>query len=117
MPLLQGLDRLGVAELKARLRSLGLPLKGRKAELLLRLQGAASTGPADAAAEPAVDAPGATVLAQVVSPEEVDQEEPEEEAVEAVMEVGKGAGTCAAHAPVPGTAQLDGVASAQVILF
>lgn len=119
----QDLTKLTVASLKERLRAHGLPLKGAKAELIARLT---SATPNEAESEqPAVTPPPspaqqAVAVAHVASPAD-EAREGSGQILEASLQAEQGAagadGQKRGGAPLPGTAQLDEVASAQVCLL
>ena len=127
---LQDLSKLSIAELKEKLRSHGLPLKGKKADLLSRLTQATSpTQP-----EPAQpDKPVAT--AHVASPVQATRQDSGEVSEAVVTAAGDHATQALVQsasvlasggeeavagsqeaAPQPGTRQLDDVASAKVCM-
>ena len=118
---MQDVSKLSVAELKERLRRLGLALKGKKADLLARLL-EASANPAaqlDASGGDTSDRETAAI-AHMASPLSTDSKG-SGEVTEAVVAAAGSAGKAVqaatkAAGPKPGTTQLDGVATAQVAI-
>ena len=123
---MQDLSALTLAQLKPRLKALGLSQKGRKADLVARLSSPPMPSPAAPDGHPTTHkpaaVPSASAIAHVASPTNA-AEAPRQQSGQILdaftaREASPGTDTAAVQLladVVPGTARLDAVASAQVM--